>query len=473
MKNFKLKASVLAVSLAMSGATFAAITLDQDPLTASGAKTYASEVVTNGLPITGGTAIDIAHKLNFGVSKDQTRFLRYDLTNATFSNSVVAADLTFSCVTPTVCPTPLAVPNATVALASQGPTFVIFQITALDNLPVGADVAFNLGSGAATGFKVTNVASSATMQYRLYETATAAVAAGASLTSADGSLANFASGIALTPIPDLTTADVTALVGVTPTPYAKFKTTGASAGISATLTNIGSVIFGPVGGVNKADGNPITQPDLVANNTKLIVSGLDLSAAASATDIFLDNNDNCASTSIPGSNKTSTTVEFVTNTTAITSRNVCFRANGTTPIAEQAFTIAATIVAAPNTTTASIAAKALGNFDHDGTVLKVPFSQGTAGQTTFVNLANMGNVNAPFTTRCFTGPGTPAPTAGVVGTVLAGNTKKLKSADLLCAAGTSAVEFTLAVPSGTVVGTFVRQNNTTGDSGMSDVTGNQ
>lgn len=454
MKNFKLKASVLAVSLAMSGATFAAITLDPD----AGAKTYASELVSNGIAIN-DDGLDLSHALGFGVSNTQTRFLRYDLTNATFSGTVLPGDLVVT-------------GGATVAVSTGGAasgSFVIFQITAAADLPQSALVALALGSGGANGIKVTNVASSATIQYRLYETATAAVAAGTPLASVDGPLANFATGLALTPTTNTTTADVTSL----PAPYSKFKTTNTTTpGITNVLAKVGNVVFGPVTGVVNLAGIQITQPELVAAGTKLVVSGLDLTAATAAANIFLDNNDNCGTSTLASINKTATTVEFVTDTTAI-NRNVCFTANGTTPIAVQDFTVAASVVPAANTTTANIAAKALGAFDHDGTVLKVPFSQGTAGQTTFVNLANMGNVDAPFTTRCFTGPGTGAPTAGVVGTVLMGNTKKLKSTDLLCAAGTNAVEFTLAVPSGTVVGTFVRQNNTTGDSGMSDVTGNQ
>lgn len=460
MKNFKLKASVLAVSLAMSGAAFANITLDPD----AGAKTYASELVSNGIAIS-DDGLDLGHALGFGVSATQTRFLRYDLTNATFSGTVVPSDLL------------IAAPGATVAVSTGGAangSFVIFQITASGDLPQSAAVALALGSGGANGIKVTNVASSATIQYRLYETATAAVAAGTPLAAADGPLANFASGLALTPSTITTTADVTS----SPAPYAKFKTTGTHPGITNVLAKVGNVIYGPVIGVVNLAGVQISQPELVAAGTKLVVSGLDLSALSTiATNkLFLDNGDECATSSLESINKTSTTAEFVTNTTAfnvIPGRNVCFTANGTTPIAVQDFTVAASVVPATNTTTANIAAKALGAFDHDGTVLKVPFSQGTAGQTTFINLANMGSVDAPFTTRCFTGPGTGAPTAGVVATVLAGNTKKLKSTDLLCAAGTNAVEFTLAVPSGTVVGTFVRQNNTTGDSGMSDVTGNQ
>lgn len=451
MKNFKLKASVLAVSLATSGTAFAAITLDPD----AGAKTYASELVSNGIAIN-DNGLDLSHSLGFGVSNTQTRFLRYDLTNSTFSGTIVAGDLTVA-------------GGATVAVSTgggAGTTSVIFQITASADLAQAAVVALALGSGGADGIKVTNVSSSATIQYRLYETATAAVAAGTPLASADGPLANFASGIALTPTPNTTTADVTS----SPAPYAKFKTTGATPGITNVLAKIGSVVFGPVAGVVNLAGTQITQPELVAAGTKLVVSGVDLSAATLAANIFLDNNDNCGTSTIAGINKTSTTVEFVTDTTAIT-RNVCFTANGTTPIAEQDFSVAASVVPALNTTTANIAAKVLGTFDHDGTVLKVPFSQGAAGQTSFVSLANMGSVDAPFTTRCFTVTG--APTAGVVGTVTQGNTRKLKSTELGCIAGTNAVEFTFAVPEGTVVGTFTRQNNTTGDSGMSDLTGNK
>jgi len=464
MKNFKLKASVLAVSLAMSGAAFAVVDLDNN--TTPGTVTFASELVTSPQSISGAN-VDVAHVLGFGVSNSQTRFLRYDLTNATFASAVTSADLVIS-------------GGTTVAVSSggqAGTSSVIFQITAVGDLAQGQAVSFGVGSDLpapaidASGIVVANASAPASIQYRLYETATAAVAAGTPLASSDALLASFATGLAFTTITNNSTASVSKF-------YKEFiATIAGTPATTATLTSIGKVSFGVAAGV--VHPNPLLTLDLthlVAAGTKLVVTGQDLSAAGTVTPpssgVFLSSdNTTCTDDGAIADTKTGNVVDFVTGTTAIT-RNVCFQANGS-PITAQSFTIGVDVVPATGSTTGDLAAKTLGTFDRDGTVLKVPFSQGTAGQTTFVNLANMGNVDAPFTTRCFTGPGTGAPTAGVAGTVLAGNTKKLKSADLLCAAGTNAVEFTLAVPTGNVVGTFVRQNNTTGDSGMSDVTGNQ
>lgn len=83
----------------------------------------------------------------------------------------------------------------------------------------------------------------------------------------------------------------------------------------------------------------------------------------------------------------------------------------------------------------------------------------------------MSNENATFTTTCF-GAADQNQTPGVNGTIAAKTTKQINTSAAKCPAGTNALEFTLSVPEGSVVGSFVRQNVSTGDLNSDGVVGN-
>lgn len=468
MKKVVLKMCVLALIAAVPGVALATVNMD----TNTGAKTYAKELITVNTTVlndsVAGTELDVAHGLGFGVSINQLRYVRYDLTNAKFATALVGdtaapgdGDLLVDNLIPAA--------PADVALVSGGTAnsaFVIFQITANTNYSPTATVDFYPGDN---GIKIVDKEASASIKYSLYETAADAVLGGASglLASDNEVMANITSGVTFTTVTNKNIADVTNL-------YKKFLATGADAAETPLLANIGNVTFAAVAGVlNPTASAPLALADLVGGGTKLVLTGVDLSAAAV---LRLSDTTDCAGivTPIVGSGLTATTANFQLGAAPIlplVNRAVCFSANNTTPIKDQTFTIAADVVPAAATDTADKAATTLGTFEHDGTVLKAPVMAQIAGQSNYIQLSNMGINAAPYTVRCFAPSG--AVTTGTAGTVTAGNTAKLYMSGLGCGAGSNSVEFTLAVPTGEVVGALVRQNTTTGDSAMDSLTGNR
>lgn len=450
MKNFTLRASAAAIAVAFSGLASAAVDLD----TGTGANTYASELITNGTTAIDDDNLDVTHTLGFGVSNTQTRYIRYDLTNATLNTAANANDLT--------------VATATVALVQgggAGDNYAIFQITAGADYAANQAATFDLGSGAsADGIKVTDKALPSRLTYSLYESAADAVTGGSSgrLSNKSATIAGFSSGLAFTVATNTTTADVTTL-------YKNFKA-GSGGFVAATTANIGDVTFNVNSNV-KPDGTATAIGDLVAAGTKLILKGSDLAAAAVVNGVYISTDAACGGVGVGPTGLTSTQVEFAIGASAQAGLGLCFEANGSTPIAAQDFTLEADVVPAPGTDTADRAAIAAGDFDRDGTVLKAPYMGGAAGQFTSVQMANMGNNDAPYTVRCFAPSGTDQP--GIGGTVPSGNTMDIYMNNLGCQAGADAVEFTFAVPTGTVNGTLVRRNTTSGDSAFYSLTGNE
>jgi len=498
MKNFKLKASVLAIAVALPGTSFAGTitfgTTDADT------NNYAQELNYNATAVPAGisiTASDIGETLlGFGVSSGQNRYAQIKLTNAKFAAPVSTSsfkDITASDDLDGSTP-PVAVPTGTsgfgadntvndgvtiVSGGAGGDTCIVYQVTGKDSV---GNASADTVQWTYPNLNITSTSGPAQATYTLHETAASASCSTGNnssvlSTAVTGNLATFASSLVFSGANGTTvTADVIKL-------YKEEK--DSTGGASDTLQlQLGALTTDILDTNLEADDSAVDQADLITAAT-LTVNG-DFTAVGTTGSVTLSstpcNTPTIVATGVLAGDKQSAVFSgapilglFANAPSAALVNNVCYNTDGSTPIQVDTYTasIAFTAQTTPLATLGSISEQPAGIVERDGTILKVPFSQGTAGQTTFINLANMGSVDAPFTTRCFTGPGTGAPTAGFAGTVLAGNTKKLKSADLLCAAGTNAVEFTLAVPSGNVVGTFVRQNNTTGDSGMSDVTGNQ
>lgn len=449
-KKFALKASAAAVAVAFSGVASAAVDLDAD----TGTITYATELVTNGSTTLTDDALDVAHKLGFGVSNGQTRYIRYNLANASLNTATTAGDLV--------------VGSSSVALVQGGSasdTYAIFQITAAADYASTQAVAFGLSAGAGTadGIRVTDKSGPATIKYQLYETAANAVEGGATgrLAQADGTLANFSTGLKFTITTGTNTAAVSSL----------YKAFASGGGTTLGPVEIGEVNYGVNSVTHPTTGSAVVLSDLVTS-ANIVVAG-DFTAAGS---VNLNNGGSCTGgTTTTGSlNSAKTQATIAVDSTAQGIGAICYTVSGTTIIPVQTITAALDITSLPATSSATdVSAATLGTIAHDGTVLKAPFMAGAAGQTTFVQLANMGTTAASYTTRCFGGSSTTSTGADASGTVAVGGVKKVYMNNIGCPTSSSAVEFTLAVPSGNVVGTLVRQSTTTGDSAMDSLTGNQ
>lgn len=469
MKKLVLAASI---TLGFSGGAFAQVTID-GRAPAVPAKGYANELVVNNSTTIAGLAV--VNDLGFGVSGDQTRFIRYDMTNAKFNAAV-------PCPNVLGCAVQLA-PVVANAVVSQGgginDTFVIFQITAA---PAGNqqtdDVTFTLPT-----VKVSDKSGSAILRYRLYESAADAAAGTTAglLKEFSGAVANFPTGVIFATTPNTTTADVTTL-------YKNFKTGGATPGVTATLAKIGTVTYQVDTSVNDpADGLALAAADIVqfiAAGSKFKLEGGDLTAASAVGALFLAANTGTCSVpgvSTPATAKTATTAEFVFGATESLARELCFTANGATPIATQTFTVAADLVAGTTVPggvpadTRDQAAKTAGEFNRDGTVLKAAFAEGSgvSGVASAVSLTNTSGNPANFTTSCLTGTGTVAGNPGTVPAMSGLRFGITSAAGLGCPTAVRGIEMTFSVPVGSVIGSVVRQNTTTGQAAFDGMVGNQ
>lgn len=450
---------LLAVAVATLSSTSAFATVDLDGVNpADVAKVFAQELVTNDTTAIRGATDDIKVdvKAQFGISAGQSHYVRFDLGNGKFKTALTNSSL---------------VSNSTgapsITLVNGGganSSYAIFQVTA----GTGGLAQDDIFSLTPTDLSVTNKSSPIAITYSMYQTAADAVSGGSTgrLATKSGDYVKFGSGLKLNATVNTTTADVTQL-------YKKFL--AGKTGTSTTLAEIGLVEFDADTTLKKpVGGAALAFADLVAAGTKLTVTGSDLSAASA---ISLSSSGDCSTTGTltPGTNTTATTVDFVVNTaTAVSaSKAICFTAAGTNPIVAQDFTVGALVVPATGLTVANPASVALGSFKRDGTVLKAPFIQGAGSFGVFVNLANTSNNPAPYTVRCLSATGTAA-AVGTGGEVPAKASKRLGMAAIGCPAGQgfNSVEFTFSVPQGSVAGTVVRENASTGESSMSDMTGN-
>lgn len=450
-----MKLLAVAVATLSSTSAFATVDLDGDTPT-NVAKVFAQELVTNDTTkILPGIDNDITVnvKAQFGISAGQSHYVRFDLGNGKFKTALGNASLkSNSTGTPSI---------TLVNGGGANSSYAIFQVTA----GTGGLAQNDIFSLIPADLSVTNKSSPIAITYSMYQTAADAVSGGSTgrLATKSGDYVKFGSGLKLNATVNTTTADVTQL-------YKKFLV--GKTGTGTTLAEIGLVEFDADTTLkNPATGDALAFADLVATGTKLTVTGSDLSAASA---ISLSPNGDCTGTLIAGTNKTATTVDFVVNTTAVSaSKAICFTAAGTNPVTAQDFTVGASVVPVAGLTIANPASVALGSFKRDGTVLKAPFIQGAGSFGAFVNLANTSNNPAPYTVRCLSATGTAA-AVGTGGEVPAKASKRLGMAAIGCPAGQgfNSVEFTFAVPQGSVAGTVVRENASTGESSMSDMTGN-
>lgn len=352
---------------------------------------------------------------------------------------------------------------------SPGGNYAIYQISAIASGTQNAVVGIKPGN-----VNVTSTTANATMTYRLYATSTGAVAGGdpGLAPPTTGDIAKFGKALSFTlPTQGTQTAAVVDL-------YTKFK---ATAGNTAGPVSLGTMNYGVTGALKPSTGVAATLADLLTGANAVVEGDFSAFGAFTGTplttaNVFLATPGSCASGSgmapIIATDKLS--ASFALGTTPAT-YELCVKADGTTPIPATAFTTRLDVTAQTGTTTTNVPASAQGTILRDGTVLKVPFMfGGYAGQSTYVNLANTKTTPASYTATCFSPTGPVAATGTQKsGTIPAGSTVKVYMSGLGCGTTANAVEFTLAVPEGTVVGTLVRLNNTTGDSGYSDLTGNK
>lgn len=461
MKSLKKVALAAAVACVAAGNAFAVVDLNAG----TGAVTYAKELTVAGTVFAGALNTTVA--LGFGVSNGQTRYIRYDLGNATWGTAVTAVDVTTAT-------------SSDVLSAGGGAaqSYVIYQITATADIP--STQAVTLVN--ATGVKVTSPAANVTLTYSLYENAADAVNGTGTgrLSYASAVLAGVAKSTSVV----LTPASATASVNEA---YKKFTSATSVAGSGQLTAIVGqvSVTFadqdGTTVGVQKskdpATGADVTLAQITGAASKVVVSTD--KTWGSVSDINLATAADCTTGAISDTNasRTATTTDITIGNAGFTGY-LCYVANGTTAIETQNFKLAVDFTAGTGLAGAAVAddesAAAVGSFDRDGTILKAAFADaGISGFGNSVHLTNTSSTAAAYTTSCLTEAGR---VAGLAGSVPAnsGLRRGVNSASGLgCPANTRGVELTMAVPTGTVIGSIVRQNTTTGQAGFDGMVGNQ
>lgn len=458
-----MKKLVLAAAIAsmLSGAAFAAANLDAGTGTGG---TYANEItISSATNLASGAAADQIATAAFGASfaTDAVAYVRFALPAGqtfTANPSFTVMDSTAGGATP-----------ATVSIAQGGigSNVVIFAVapSAGENL-VGANVGTFTAAGVTMSAKAT-----ATLEYKLFETLTNAANNTLPLKTASANFLSFADAIAITAGTAATrTADVASTGGAyrnflgastleslnsfTVTHTARALITGAASTAAAILANTNSVA---ITGDFTARVNPVA-PAVVPN-------GVQLSTAAACNAGLID------ATTVTN---TSATFSAITSATLVTGAPlyVCYTVNGTSQIVASSYTGTVDVVgnagfspADGSTGTASVV--------RNGTVLKAAFSEAStvSGTASAVSLTNTSATAAPFTVRCLNSG---AATTGTPGSVPANSSGRFSIVSALgCPAGVRGLELTFAVPTGSVVGSVVRQNLTTGVASFDGMVGNQ
>ncbi|WP_422012253.1 hypothetical protein [Roseateles sp.] len=460
MKKYVLKATALAIGALVGGSAVADTNLDTGTVTGG---TYAKELNYNSISPSTGTAITatptVTSKLGFGVSAGQNRYIRVNLVGAKFHGGLTAADLVN---------TSRAFNNTVLAAGGQaGDSYAIFQVTAdTTNGNQASDV---VTFKPLLGYDVTSGNANVQVQFRLFETATAAVANTDStwLYAASGDLLQFATGLQFSVTGALnSTADVAQS-------FTKFKTVAGSGKISDTLAKLGQVTSSAVTGVLNATGAQVTYAQLVGagtttpTGTKVVLKG-DFSAAAT-NGVFLATDAACStlvSNVAAAAAPTATGADIVTGANPLTGAYVCYATTGTTPIVASSYTAAVAYANATNSTTTNPSAQNLGSIDRDGTELLAPFATINSDYTARVFLTSSHTAPAKVTVKAWFADGSSC-AAQALPDLKPGTQQEYLIKDICpTITGTAgsnttrlSLRFTIAAPKNTVVGSYNQYNN--------------
>lgn len=483
MKQFVLKASVLAVaSVLAGGASAGTITLGTN--TDADINVYANELnydgSTTGTTITTADTVDTL--LGFGVSSGQNRYARFVLSsNAKFAagfgaNSFIDAT-TLGAGTTGFGANAAANDGVTIVSGGAvGNSCVVYQVTGESTVGAG-NGAGDTVTWTYPNLNVTSNATPVTATYSLHETATSASCANIGTASGDtallaspvtGNIATFATSLTFTAAPATVTADVATLYK---------QEVDATGGASDTLQTQLATLTTTLVGNFEADNSAVDLADLATAATIAVTgdfSGIGATPGTVTLSSAACNTPAVVATGTVAADKQSVLFSGAAilplYTTPGTGSFLCYNVDGLTAIPVTSMSATPGFTAAAGATLGSIAAAPSGTVIRNGTILKVPFATGRAGQGAWVQLTNTSTNDAGYTTECYNTTG--ASVAGASGTVTAGMSSQIY-AGALCPFGSSSAVMTFAVPNGSVIGSFVRQNTTTGDVGIDGVVGNQ
>lgn len=462
MKKFALKATVAAAAALASSLSFAVVDMD-GAAGAQGQKVYAKELVATGTSFANTSAaaagsaltgiLDVKTELGFGVATGQTRYIRLDLAGATFNAAPNLWVDRAGVITGPV--------GTNVSLVSNTTSTYIFQINAQADYAQDDLVEILMPAITATGN------TSPTLTYSLFEDAPGAAnnLANQRLYTEAVDVYSTKQALVFTPTAGAQTASVNDL-------YKKFIATPNTVGPVA----IGKLTYGvdAAGPLVPSSGAAATLANLISASTLTLTGNFAAASSGTGAISLTAAGNTCGGAGALTAADTLSTSQatFDLYKTASLGINgtlaaeavaeVCFTADGTTEIAEQIIDAALTVTPVAGSTAASVAKAKIGEIDHDGTTLKFPALSSGKNTTTYLQLVNTSTLNAPLTTKCFLSDGTTVD--GLSATVPA-NTTYRNTLDKVCPTNTSKVQsavLTMAVPAGSVNGTLMRKESTTG-----------
>lgn len=448
-----MKKHLLAASIAtmLSGGAFAAVNLDNG--TGSGG-IYADElVITAGTALATAGTVDHQATATFGASfaTGFVAYVRFDLpSGVTFTNN------------PTYAITDSANAGALVSVAQggAGASFVVFAVAPsvnTENL-----VSTRTGTFTANGITISSKGS-VSLRYRLFETLTNASNETLSLKDTSSSFLQFLPALSITPANG--TATRTADVGATGGAYRRFE--GGSLTELLNGFNVTHTARALVTGVAS------TPAALLTDTNSVSITGSFVARANGGVTLRKGGAEPAGYTAtVTDGSATFTNISAVDITTA-GDWLVQYTVSGSTPIVASEYSAGTVNLVGQAGFSPTDGVTGTASVIRNGTVLKAAFAENSSvsGVASAISLTNTSSIPAPFTVRCLTSG---SPVVGTPGTVAANSGARFSMSNGLgCPAGVRGVELTFAVPTGTVIGSVVRQNLTTGVASFDSMVGNQ
>lgn len=435
---FNKKILAAAVAATISQAAFANINLNTGAgsvVVANDSIAYLAAVQANSngnntVDFTSGGANSIGAAvvdLGFSVATGANRFVRFDLVNATFDVAAAVGDLTVE----GHLNGGVEGKSITVSTGGQiGDSFVVYEISDTDSdLASTVDVAFTLPNLRLNG-------STATIQYRLYETGVDAVAGNASVLANSGAIPAISFSAAKT-------GEFASVETATATVVSSFTAFDAVAASATAFADADTARLGTITPANLLASGRI---DLDGTNMTLAKAydadqTLSLSGTFNFGSWYLAPNDDCTG------GPTALTNNLAEDTLTLANYNVtlgavsylCVNVDGTETITDQTANISVTLVDDAVTDSA-------GQTNYDTTSIKIPVLTTFSDYNQRIFITNNSNTPASYRTVFVTESGVTAVAgSAATGSVPANSMVVLRASDMVTITGATRVNATIQI----------------------------
>lgn len=436
MLNKKLLAAAVAASFTMTANAAVNLNTGAGSVTvATDSVAYKTAAALGDVALSNGAAPDVDVLAGFSVATGISRFVRIDLTNATFAAAVPAGALTLQ----TDADAGVTAPGVTSTVAKDGQigdSSVVLEITVADeDLAQDDTVRFTMPNITSTGGDIS-------VQYRLYETGVSAVN-GDNLTLV--STTNTAVAFDTVTVSEFATA--TNATATAESSFTKYDTTPANV-ISDTLASLATIDFSTVLDVNTAlapNGDVVdTLAEVLDADQTLTITG-----EFGFGDFFISSAANCGTpilAEVAGGGAAAFTTYTATTITVDNFDGVtndswyfCNQVDGTETILDQATNVSFNL-ADDNLTDEG------GQTNYNTATVQVPLLTTFDGYNQRFFLTNNGGSDAPYEFTFTTESGvTVNALAGATGTIPAGEMIVIKSRDIVELTGSTRVNATIQI----------------------------